>query len=332
MIMDEKKYFETLFGYSKNFINNFTKNTLDIQINKGLVICGMGGSAIAGDYIQTLAKENSEIPVIIYRGYNPPKFIDSDWTVIVISYSGNTEETLTCLNHFIQQKNTIYLISSGGKFEEKASKHNLSFIPVEKNLQPREAFYHIFGTLLSVVYKSLNLDLEINQIGPSIMSHNTELKNNIRDDLDLVCKNILGKQIMILGSENFFCVGLRFRCQLNENSKLHAACYQLPEFSHNAIIGYDGNYNQNIAMIILNYKFDNNRTKIHMDFANKLLEGKNNNYLRQFIIDSRHILVSLLTVTAELDYISIKLALIQNIDPHAIESINDLKYILKSSV
>ncbi len=317
-------YYQTLFCYPENFRELFNLGAqTPITIEHGLVICGMGGSAIAGDFIKELAAENSKLPVVVIRGYHIPKYIDSKWTVLAVSYSGNTEETRSCVKQFLEKGNPIHFITSGGKLKDLSEEWKIPLHKVPKNLQPREAFYHMFGLLCGLLNEGMKLGISKEDLDvlPSLRD---EMKKEI-PELEKVGDGQIGRQISILSSNLMGPVALRYRCQLNENSKLHAASFEVPEFSHNAIIGYDGKFCDNLHNTVIRSSLDDDRTNIHLDFAQNLTES----FVIKAIGSSKF--QQYISTVARLDYISIYCALAQGIDPHSIHKINQLKAILRDN-
>jgi len=317
-------YYKTLFEYPENFHKLFKEGSkIEIKIDEGLLICGMGGSAIAGDFIKELAAENFERPVIVVRGYRIPKYVNSAWTAIAVSYSGNTEETRTCVKQLRERGNTLYFVSSGGALKQVSEENNIPFFQIPKNLQPREAFYQMFGLLCGLLNSPLKL--RITEEDLQALGHLRDILRESTNELEEIAKAQIGRQISILSSNQMGPIALRYRCQLNENAKLHAASFEVPEFSHNAIIGYDGKYCDNLYNIIIRSDLDDDRTKIHLDFHQDLIKetavirAQGSSRFQQFI-----------STVARLDYVSIFSALHQGINPHSIDKINQLKAILRS--
>ena len=104
-------------------------------------ICGMGGSGISGEFIQNYLSETEfNLPVSLVRGYKLPKHFTSDSLILIISYSGNTRETLTCLYEALNKSIPVILVSSGGLCFELSEKAKLPIIALPKGFEPRAAF------------------------------------------------------------------------------------------------------------------------------------------------------------------------------------------------
>ena len=124
-------------------------------INK-IVIAGMGGSAIGGILLNDWLIEESKIPIITSQNYNLPRFVDKHTLVIAVSYSGNTEETISALNDALDRGSKIITITSGGKLEERSLEKNIQCVKLPRGLQPRAALpYQLM--CLAVMARKLSL-------------------------------------------------------------------------------------------------------------------------------------------------------------------------------
>ena len=140
---------------------NQLKGNLDIseKINTikydTLLVMGMGGSGIAGDVLKLISNSVSKKEILVRKTYSiPEQILSRKPFCLFISYSGNTEETISGLNDAISNQLDWAVISSGGKLLEQAEIHNKAFIKVPKGLQPRNAF----GYLTQAVMKILDVN------------------------------------------------------------------------------------------------------------------------------------------------------------------------------
>ena len=119
----------------KALVQNFTKQLREakeiadkaiISTSKNIqniVITGLGGSGIGGTIISELISDSCNVPIIINKDYFLPAFVNENTLLIVSSYSGNTEETLSAMQQAISKKAQIVCITSGGKVLELAKQH-----------------------------------------------------------------------------------------------------------------------------------------------------------------------------------------------------------------
>ena len=133
----------------------FSSNVEQIH-HENLLIMGMGGSGVAGDVMKVLSNEISDKNIIVRKDYSIPKqIINLRPLCLFISYSGNTEETLSGIADAIENNLDWMVISSGGKLIDVAKKQNKVFIQLPSALQPRAAFGYLTLAISKILYMSL---------------------------------------------------------------------------------------------------------------------------------------------------------------------------------
>ena len=121
---------------------HLSKGMLLPKTIKSVIACGMGGSAIAGDILCAYMK-NSSLPVTVVRDYQLPPWIDEETLVIGMSYSGNTEETLSCVDQALSHHSVVLGITSGGKLKEKLDR--VIVIPAAEEYSAKTGLYLSYG-------------------------------------------------------------------------------------------------------------------------------------------------------------------------------------------
>ncbi len=315
------QYLSLLHNFAHEFKESFLISNKNPQsLLNQIMVAGMGGSGISGDYFKSVVEYYTDKIVMVSKDYHPPKFVSKTWSTVVISYSGNTEETINTTKTLLSRGLIPIIITSGGKLKEIATENQLPLFLVPSGLQPRAAFPILFGTLLGLSFNSLNLPINIDLLFKEFKTRNKNLLDTeFVDSLSKLAEKIIDKPTWILSSHHLSSVGYRFKCQLNENAKLHVTNFYSPEFSHNGIVGFDGNLNEKITLLLIESNFDYDRTVEHLQFLSTLHQTEH------FQVKSDEYLLELLTLTLYLDYVSVTAAKLQNIDPYAIISINKLK-------
>lgn len=324
--MDNNFKYSNLFNEVNNSGLNFIQSGINItpippKGIKRLLICGMGGSGITGDYIKLLNR-NDDITIITIKDYNIP-IINSDDFGIVISYSGNTEETISMFEKLRESNTNFVTISSGGILEEYSKKYNILHHPIINNLQPRAAFPHILGTVYGLTCDLLKLEPLSEGLAKRI-TVSSKITNETIKILNQYGSNLIDTFIVILSPKNLDCVGLRFRCQINENSKMQGGHYIVPEFNHNGIVGIDGRMGMKQSILLLQTSYQHDRTSVHFNFLENNLTNRVNTII-SLKSDKSSFLEQVLELTWILDYLSICLAQLQGIDPMIVLSIDNLK-------
>jgi Glucose-6-phosphate isomerase len=185
----------------KDVLESWGKYRVEGLFNEVLVI-GMGGSGIVGDYLQVLSLIHGNIPVYTVKSSILPSFVDENTLILIVSYSGNTSETLTAFRKAIDVKARIVTVSSGGILENEALKHGLLHITLPSGLQPR-------ASLPAMLYSILGL---LDSSGHSLVTRKEAyeslkfLEANI-EHAELVAKE-LAKQVYerVIGEERLFVI------------------------------------------------------------------------------------------------------------------------------
>jgi len=210
-----------------------------------LVFCGMGGSNLASELIRRVFGSSIAQPLILVRGYNLPKFASKNTLVIISSYSGNTEETLACLQQAIKIKAKIICLSSGGKVELLAQKYRLPYFKINPEFNPSGQPRYDIGSQLGAVLaifsrlKIIKLtDKEINGVGADLVKWGFELlpsspkSNNPAKQL---AERLTQKNLYIIGAEHLSANAHIFANQINESAKQLANPYKIPELNHHLL-------------------------------------------------------------------------------------------------
>ncbi len=296
---------------------------------KEIVFLGMGGSAIAGDYVKSAYGE-AGARFVVHKNYGLPHDISSvdETLVIASSYSGNTEETLSGTLAAIQQGYDLVGMSTGGKLRDLLSKHDLPHLSLPTGLVPRASLGIMFPLLARIVEQAIPTKSQINRSFSSTLAEISEREPSL-STLDLAEK-LVSSLPVILGTEHTTPVALRFRAQLNENAKKHAMSFEIPEHNHNAIvpIGIDRAYPTYFVFLVDRQRTTPRNLK-RIDFLISLLSRIGETYSVLEIPTDMSIAHSLIALTYELDFASIYIALLKKIDPNPVDSIAELKSYLE---
>lgn len=298
-----------------------------------IIVSGLGGSAISADLMRNFLGDELSVPYIVNRNYNLPKFANKNTLFIASSYSGNTEETISALKQAIEIGCKIVCITTGGEVEKIAKTNNLSCIKVQPGFQPRYALGLSFFSLLKVL-QEIKLIGNQNSIVEKILSN---WKNNgieFAEENNLAFKtaeSLVGYIPVIYSvSDSTNSIGYRLKCQVNENSKLHAFHHEIPEMNHNEIIGWESYQEKQFQAKIVNIVDEtyhpqiNKRLEILKDIFSKsgvdIITLKSN---------EENFKVRLLDLIYLGDWISYYLGVLRGFDPSEIDNIHTLKEKLK---
>lgn len=209
-----------------------------------IVVTGLGGSGISGTILYNFFKEKSNIPIYVNKSYRLPVWVNEKTLVIVCSYSGNTEESLSALHEATTNKCQIAAITSGGKLNQLAIENNYQKVLVTGNMPPRAAFGMSFTALLYVVEQAniadKNWSSEISTVANFLQLQQKEIEILAT----VYAKALLQKIPVIYTEDRLGGVSERWRQQLNENSKTLCWHHVIPEMNHNEIVGWSEEYKE----------------------------------------------------------------------------------------
>lgn len=320
----------------KNYIRTFPNQLREaisigqsVQLNpaknkiQNVLICGIGGSGIGGTIASKLVSKNATIPVLINNEYTIPSFVNQNTLVIVSSYSGNTEETLSAVYQALEQKAEIACITSGGEVLEIAKNNNLNVIQIPGGNPPRACLgYSFVQQLFLLQHYQIISDSFVSEVLASIELLESENTNILKLAEDLA-KNLVGKIPVIYSSDNYDAVAVRFCQQLNENSKNLCWHNKLPELNHNEIVGWTEKNNQ-LAVVFIKCEHDFYRTKKRMEITKDVVQQYAGGVYEIDAVGNSAIerCMYLINLT---DWVSVILADLKNVDSIEINAINALK-------
>lgn len=306
--------------------------TVNYQKPGSVIVAGMGGSAISGEYLKDWTRDTVKTPIEVCREYTLPAYVNEEALVFVISYSGETEETLSCLHEALKRRSMIFCICSGGKLFEYARKIGIQALKVPEGIPPRAAFPYLFAPLLIVLNK-LGLISDVNvenseaiTVLRQITNENSPekpLKENFSKDLAVkVCGTI-----PVIYSFGFYrSVAQRFKQQFNENSKIPAFWNTFPELNHNEIVGWEkaGKTAKRFSAIIIRDKNEPPEIKNRIEITKNLLEGRIAGIHEVWSIGDGK-LAKMLSTTLVGDFTSVYLAILRGVNPTPVRTISVLK-------
>jgi glucose/mannose-6-phosphate isomerase len=290
---------------------------------KNVLICGVGGSGIGGVVVSNIISKNASVPIITNNDYAIPSFVNEHTLVIISSYSGNTEETLTALSQIMSKGAEVACITSGGKVKEIADKEGYNYILLPGGNPPRACFTYSFVAQNAIFEKygliTSGWEKEVEEAIQIIESGLTD----IQSEAGKIAKNILGSIPAVYTAQEYSGIGKRFCQQLQENSKALCWSNTFPEMNHNEIVGWSKKY-ENISVIFLEFKETFYRTVRRMEFTKERITkyAHSINTVKSKGNSERAQVLYMVCIT---DWISVYLAQEKNVDPIAIEAIDALK-------
>jgi glucose/mannose-6-phosphate isomerase len=235
----------------KELISNFPTQVLEaIQIGKKasaivkigkynkVLISGLGGSGIGASIVADYCFDILSVPLVVNKGYFIPKNVDAETLFIACSYSGNTEETLHAATEAKKRKASIVCITSGGLLESFAKKHKLPLLSIPPGMPPRSCLGYSMVQLLFILKHSGVLKSHFEKELMDGLTLIAKENKNIHKEASSIAKKLLNKFVAIYANIGYEGLAVRYRQQLNENSKVLAWHNVIPEMTHNEIVGW----------------------------------------------------------------------------------------------
>jgi len=297
-----------------------------------VVITGMGGSAIGGDLVRSLAEAESPIPVVVQRGYDLPAFAQSDTLVVAISHSGGTEETLSQVDQALSRGCKLLAITSGGTLLNKARSAGAAVFSFDYPSQPRAAIGYLFiplvaffGQLGLLRDRSAELDEAarvLRELQPRLALDSPTSGNEAKQ----LAQAIAGRVPFIYGGGMMAEVAHRWKTQVNENSKAWAAYDVFPELNHNAVVGYERptTFLDQVMVLLLETTHEHPRVAVRERVTLGLLD-MSGVPVRRIPPRGEGALAQMLAAILLGDYVSYYLAHLYQVDPTPVAAIDRLK-------
>jgi len=286
-----------------------------------IVIAAMGGSAYGGDILRCyLSDINLSIPVFVNKDYSLPNFVDSKTLVFVISYSGNTEETISAYRIALRKSAQIVVITTGGKLFELANRNKSHLVQTPETMMPRLATGYMTIPMLNVLRYSRIGDPSI--IKSDIVNTIRALRKDFSSKGKDFARRLKDKDIIVYGSERLYCIPTIWKKIFSENAKLMISINFLPEMNHNELESFKNLKRENFIVMIKDEE-DYHKVKKRMDMTKKMASDYCD--VTELKLTGSNTLSKIFTSVYLSQYISYHMAKDAGIDPLPIDIIEDFK-------
>jgi glucose/mannose-6-phosphate isomerase len=297
-----------------------------------IVLTGLGGSAIGGDLVRSYLADELKVPFVVNRGYALPAFVGKNTLVIVSSYSGNTEETIASHKDAAKRKAKVLCISTGGETQKLAKKYGHPWVKIPGGLSPRAALGISFFPILVMLSKMGFIRSKDREIKETI-SVLTELSARYGDlaaadnaalDLAMALRDRL--PVIYSSTDHLDAINVRWRGQINENSKQLAHGHVLPEMNHNELVGWKSlpALLRQTHVIFLRDSGTHPRVRIREDITRQWISTLAGG-ITEVPSVGRTLLARMFSLIHMGDWVSLYLAILNGVDPEPVEPINFLK-------
>jgi glucose/mannose-6-phosphate isomerase len=318
---------------------------------RAVVVCGMGGSGIAGDVLAAVAGTGSPVPVVSHRGYGLPGWVGVADLVVAVSCSGSTEETLSALEEAVRRGVPLLVVGAAGSpLHDLAQRGRAVFVPVSQGRQPRASVWAL-STPLVVAGSALGLCAGDDATVEAAATGLEDVARRCRVDAEelvnpakQLATHLAGAVPVVWGTSPLAGVAAyRFACQLNENAKTPATWGVLPEAHHNQVVAFDGPFAggprsaddlfrdregdvepAHLALVLLRDAEEHPQVARRADVSRELAEDRGL-AVHEVRAEGSSPFEQLARLVGVTDYASAYLALLQGTDPTPVEAITALK-------
>jgi glucose/mannose-6-phosphate isomerase len=287
----------------------------------GVMVCGMGGSAIGADLAASALGDRLTRPLLSVRGYGLPSWATPEWTVLCSSYSGNTEETLACFAAAEALGARRIVVSTGGQLVDGARQAGVPVVGLPGIFQPRAAVAYMFTAVAEIAAlagAAPRVHTEIDAAAAFLEREAEALQTRAAEIAD----QLEGAYPVVYGADLTAPVARRWKCQVNENAKLPAFFSELPEADHNELCGWDGA--DGLAAVFLEDSDQHPRARRRFELTADAVAGKGAATVRVESAGETRV-ARLLWATMLGDLISLELARARGVDPLPVEAIENFK-------
>ena len=309
--------------YLRDALWRFSSADIEPIESNGLVVCGMGGSAIGGDLAAAALGSRLCKPLDVVRAYGVPPWTSPERVIFCSSYSGNTEETVACYAAAEAVGAKRVVATTGGKIGELARADGVPVIGMPAGLQPRAAVGYTFA-LAAEVAALAGAGPAIRTEIDSSAAHLEAATDSLLSLAAELAERIHGSVPLIYGCDLTAKIAYRCKCQINENAKLPAFDHHLPEMDHNEIVGWAGGEVGTYTAIFLEDSDQHPRERQRVELTSELIADRAHDVIR-LETEGETRTERLLWSVMLGDLLSLELAAREGVDPTPVEVIENLK-------
>ena len=289
----------------------------------GLLVCGMGGSAIGGDLAAAALGPTCTRPVLTVRGYELPSWATPELAVLCSSYSGNTEETIACFDAAEALGARRVVCTSGGELAERARRAGVPVVGLPGILQPRAAVGYmvvVAAEVAAVVGAAPRIHIEID----AAAAHLERSAEALRARAAEIADRLQGTVPVVYGADLTAPLARRWKTQVNENAKAPAFFSELPEADHNEVAGWPGAEGHGLSAVFLGDADQHPRVRRRIELTARVA-GESGAAVVEVEAEGETRIQRLMWALVLGDLVSVELAEARGVDPVPVEVIESLK-------
>lgn len=328
--LDQSGALEVIAAQPQQLLHRFETNVPVIEGIDHIVVAGMGGSALAAEFIKCWLSDSLPVPMTIVRDYRLPNWVGEKTLVVASSYSGNTEETLASLKDAENRQAHIVVVSAGGKLAQQAQSQNYPLFAIPTGVQPRLAVLYGVKALANLLEQlglmtGLAEELEVASgwMEPLVGAWEPELATG-DNPAKLLAQNLQDKVPVIYAGPTLSFLAMKWKIDINENAKHVAFWNVFPELNHNEFIGWANPRSKPLRVVELKSNLDHPQVAKRLAVTNELLKGAMGSAEVIEAHGESHLQQMIWTFVLG-TYVSVYLAVLNGVDPTPVALVEELK-------
>jgi glucose/mannose-6-phosphate isomerase len=306
--------------------------SVDFKRPGTILVAGMGGSGIGGELLKDWARDRIDVPIEACKEYSLPAYANRKTLVFVVSYSGETEETLSALCDAIKRKCMVICISSGGKLHEFAERLSLPHVLVPSGMAPRASLPYLLTPLVTTLEKMglvSGVGDEVSEtvrVVGQVSADNSPEKPLSGNFSKRLAENVAGTVPAVYGFGFHRTVAQRMKTQFNENSKNPAKWESFPELDHNEIVGWEtaAEFTRHFSAVIVRDADEPAEISQRIEATKELMRRQIKKIFEVHSLGKSR-LAKMVSVICTGDFTSLYLAILRGVDPTPVKTIALLK-------
>ncbi|MBX7136102.1 MAG: bifunctional phosphoglucose/phosphomannose isomerase [Fimbriimonadaceae bacterium] len=301
------------------------------QVPRLAMLTGLGGSAAGGDFVRAMFEETGTIPFLVNRDYHLPAYVDANTLIFAVSYSGNTEETLSAYEDARRAGARMVIVTSGGKLAEFGQADGYPVIRIPGGQPPRTALgFNLMPVIVACERMGLLPEQDYARLTDLLKACvgewgiDTPFESNEAKQL---AQKLFGKLSVLYGLGGWQAlVANRWKGQINENAKNMTFANAFPELCHNEILGWVKANHQGVDRwvgVVLEDGTESEKMKARERVTSGLIKDVCD--MHRAKARGGSLLERMLSLALLGDFVSLYLAALNDVDPENIDSINILK-------
>lgn len=295
-----------------------------------VIFAGMGGSSLVAEFVPTWPKLH--VPYVICKQYDLPNFVGPDTLVICSTYSGNTEETLECLDQAKKAGAQLAIITHGGKLAEIAKTTDCLFAQIPACPQPRASVFYAYRALVEIFVAAKlvpaaaigELEVAVKHLQDSIKTFTADIPTS-KNYAKQLAEKMVGKTPIIYGGPITYPAAYKWKIDVNENAKNTAWCGAFPEMNHNEFLGWTSHpVEKPFAVVDLLSSFERPRILERFKVTDRMLSGMRPKAI-EVEAKGASILEQMLYLVLLGDFATTYMGLLNGVNPTPVELVEKLK-------